>query len=67
MLEASTNEFHGYEKKLIIIIEEASLCRNEAREREKSKRAGDYGNINATQQELLRRREVLSKQVNNNY
>ena len=42
---------------------EASLCRSEAGEREKSKRAGDDGNINATHREPLRGREVLSKQV----
>ena len=42
---------------------EASLSRSEAGEREKSKRAGDDGNINATQREPLRGREVLSKQV----
>ena len=44
---------------------EASLCRREAGQREKSKRAGDNGNINATQREPLWGREVLSKQVIN--
>ena len=38
---------------------EASLCRSEAVEREKSKRAGDDGNINATQREPLRGEKSL--------
>ena len=42
---------------------EGSLCRCEARERGKRKRARDDGNINATWREPVRRKEVLSKQV----